>query len=85
MIDSYYIITFNSTHLAIATEQRLLSAGLAVRIIPVPTQVTADCGLALRFSVSDYAGIRPLMEDVPGIAFYSVHCEGRTKNIRPIP
>lgn len=85
MTDSYYIITFDSTHLAIATEQRLLSAGLAVRIIPVPTQVTADCGLALRFSISDYAGVRVLMEGISGIAFYSVECEGRTKNVRPIP
>lgn len=85
MTDAYDIITFSSTHLAIATEQRLLMAGLAVRIIPVPTQVTADCGLALRFSISDYAGIRTLMEGIPGIAFYSVQCEGRTKHVRPIP
>lgn len=84
MLDDYYIITFNSTHHAIASEQRLQSAGLAVRIIPVPTQVTADCGLALRFSAEDFPGIHSLMENIPGTTFYNVHCEGRKKTIYPV-
>lgn len=85
MSDDYSIITFNSTHHAIASEQRLQAAGMAVRIIPVPTQVTADCGLALRFSPGDTAAVRAMMKDVPGTAFYSVHCEGRKKTVVPIP
>ena len=85
MSDYYCIITFNSTHHAIASEQRLQSAGLAVRIIPVPTQVTADCGLALRFSPEDYPGVRSQIKGIPGIAFYSVRCEGRDKTVLPLP
>ncbi len=81
MTDHYGIITFNSTHHAIASEKRLIDAGYGVRIIPVPTQVTADCGLAIRFDLKDFQRIRPLLNAIDDTRWYEVSVAGRKKEV----
>ena len=82
MITEHYgIITFNSTHHAIASEKHLQNTGFSVRIIPVPTQVTADCGLAIRFDLDAYTYIVPQLQDMDDAKFYKVSVEGRTKKV----
>ena len=41
-----WIITFNSTADAMATEKRCKATGVPGRLIPVPTSITAGCGMA---------------------------------------
>ena len=84
MTDDYAIITFDNTHHAIASEQRLIALGFWVRIIPVPTQVTANCGLAVRFQPEEYGRIFPLLEDFSDTSYYTVHIEGRKKAVLPL-
>ena len=81
MTDHYGIITFNSTHHAIASEKHLLAAGFRVRIIPVPTQVTADCGLAIRFPLESFETIHPHLHDIDDARWYEVRVDGRKKEI----
>ena len=45
-MQDYYLITFESTHAAIATEKILKPAG--VSIMPVPRFISASCGIAVR-------------------------------------
>ena len=40
------VITFHTTTEAMAAEQTFLRLGLPGRLIPVPRQITAGCGLA---------------------------------------
>lgn len=40
------IVTFDATTQAMAAEQLLLAKGLPGRLIPVPREITAGCGLA---------------------------------------
>lgn len=42
------IFTFRSTHDAIAAERALAGAGLGARVLPLPAQIGAGCGLCLR-------------------------------------
>jgi len=44
----YYVITFNSMHDAIKAEK--LTANLGGAIIPAPSEISADCGFALRIN-----------------------------------
>ncbi len=44
----YYILAFTNTHDAIAAETA--THHLGARLIPLPAQIAAGCGLALRFS-----------------------------------
>jgi hypothetical protein len=41
------LLTFATSHAALAAERDLLEAGLAVELIPVPRQIHSDCGFAL--------------------------------------
>lgn len=47
------ILSFASTHAAMAAEDALRNAGLALQVVPVPAWVAADCGLALRLDSAD--------------------------------
>jgi hypothetical protein len=44
----WLLITFPTTASAMALEEAFQQAGLPGRLIPVPTSITADCGLAWR-------------------------------------
>lgn len=50
---SYYLLTFESTHAAMAAEQALLPR-LPVRVMPTLRQITASCGISLRVEEADY-------------------------------
>ena len=56
----HLLITFHTTAGAMAMEKRCRAAGLAGRLIPVPREITADCGLAWRGE----PGGRPRREEV---------------------
>ncbi|NLB91075.1 MAG: DUF3343 domain-containing protein [Clostridiales bacterium] len=42
------IITFSNTHFAISGEKALLTAEIPVRVMGLPAQIKAGCGLCLR-------------------------------------
>ena len=46
----WLIVTFYTTSAAMAAEKACGQAGLPGRIIPVPREITADCGLGWRTS-----------------------------------
>lgn len=50
----YQILTFSTTTAAIFMEKQCKEAGIPGRLIPVPRQITAGCGLAWRMTVEEY-------------------------------
>ena len=82
-METFCIIAFDSTHHAIACEKLLQDNGFKARIIPVPVQVTAGCGLAVRFEVADDKKIKPLTERFYPIYFYKVTKHGLQKTVEP--
>lgn len=44
----YLVITFHTTAAAMAMEKLCREQGLPGRLIPVPRELTADCGMAWR-------------------------------------
>ena len=58
--------------MVLKAEKMLKEAGLAgVRLVPVPSQVSSDCGVTVRFAAADAARaaelLRPLEDDLQGI------------------
>ena len=51
----WLIITFHTTAAAIAMEKLCRAKGLPGRLIPVPRELTADCGMAWRAGTEDRA------------------------------
>lgn len=56
MNQDFVIITFSSTHQAIHFEKRLISH-FAIEMIPTPREVSASCGLSLKFELEDLDAI----------------------------
>jgi hypothetical protein len=69
---AFGIATFHSTHSVLKAEKLLKQAGIdGVRLVPVPSQVSSDCGVTVRFAAADAARaaelLRPLEDDLQGI------------------
>lgn len=47
------VVLFHTTTSALRAEKILQKAGLKVKLIPTPRELSSDCGIALRFEFSD--------------------------------
>ena len=56
----WLIITFHTTAAAIAMEKLCRAKGLPGRLIPVPRELTADCGMAWRAEIDKRAALEAL-------------------------
>lgn len=60
---SYVVITFHTTAEAMALEKFCRDQQVPGRLIPVPRQLSAGCGLAWRMNEADYATFQETIED----------------------
>lgn len=51
----YQILTFHTTSAAMAMELYCKKHGISGRLIPVPRELSAGCGLAWRIEAEEYA------------------------------
>lgn len=51
---NYRILTFHTTTEAMAMEKRCEENGIPGRLIPIPGEISAGCGLAWRMVAEDY-------------------------------
>ena len=61
------IVAFYTTHDAMAFEDYCLSRGASGRLIPLPREISAGCGLAWSAPSGDMAGLAALLRSA-GIA-----------------
>jgi len=61
-MENRLIITFHTTAQAMAMEQVCKAAGADGRLIPVPTSITAGCGLAWSARPESEEALRALMD-----------------------
>ncbi|MDR2586980.1 MAG: DUF3343 domain-containing protein [Coriobacteriales bacterium] len=66
------VVVFASTSDAIAMESGCHAAGVAGRLIPVPTEIAADCGLAWCSPEAELPNIERVLAD-NGLGFTGVH------------
>lgn len=83
MIDRrhYGIIAFPTSQAAAAAEATVLAAGYLCRLIPMPEQISAGCGLVLQTRLEELAEIRSLLSkhNVSLDGFYEASFENRKK------
>lgn len=68
----YAVFLFESTQGAIKAERALFRAGLSVKLIPTPRQLSSDCGTALRCDWCDVDRATQALREAK-VAFASVH------------
>lgn len=61
--DETCVIILFSIHFVLKAEQLLKKASLAHDVIPVPRQISSDCGMALAFSCRDGALVVKLLSE----------------------
>ncbi len=70
--ESYAVILVYSTSHAMRIEKLLAEQGIACKMIPVPRQISSDCGVCIRILRADVAAARTSVDaaniQVQGIA-----------------
>lgn len=59
----YYVIAFDSTHYAIQGEKTLKDKDIDIKVIPTPREITASCGLSIRFNLEFYDQVKNILEE----------------------
>ena len=66
------VVTFDATAAAMAAEKYCLERGVPGRLIPVPREITAGCGLAWKAEVDQEEAVTAALE-ASGIPYSGVH------------
>ncbi len=61
-MDDYGVILFHTSSAAIQAEAYLSRAGLKVKLIPTPRELSSDCGISLRFAWKDVQDVETCVE-----------------------
>ncbi|MCT4633376.1 MAG: DUF3343 domain-containing protein [Firmicutes bacterium] len=61
----FYVIAFESTHVAIKTEKELMDK-IKIEMIPTPREISASCGISLKFSTED---LNEMLEIIQGLSY----------------
>ena len=64
--DTYYTLTFDSTHSAVAAE-KYLSGKISVSVMPTLRKITASCGISLRVETVDFQKLLELLHQNPQV------------------
>lgn len=62
---NFYVITFDSTHHAIKTEKHLKDR-FKIEMIPTPREISASCGLSIKFQEREFDGILDVLNHDEG-------------------
>ena len=66
------VVLFPSVSHCMRAESLLLGAGLRCKLIPVPRELSSDCGVALRFDRRDQRKVQGLLEEA-GLEYEGVY------------
>lgn len=61
-MSGYGVVLFYTTSAAMRAEKVATEAGLRVKLIPTPRQLSSDCGIALRFAWPDADDVRRCLD-----------------------
>lgn len=86
--ENFLIVAINSTNLVMQLEKKLLERGVAIRVIPLPTELSSSCGFSLRGELDDFSKILSLFKewnlDMDLVDFYSCEKKGLKKIFTPL-
>ena len=59
----YSVVLFHTNSAALRAEKTLLHEGIRMKLIPVPRQLSSDCGVAIRFDRNEEVRLRKILEE----------------------
>ena len=83
--ETFLLLVSNSTHFIIKLEKILQNSQLCCRIIPLPGEISAGCGLSIKCEVTDKDKINSLLsENKIEVEKYLVHKKGLKKTFEQV-
>lgn len=58
-----YVITFPSVYFVMKAEKILKKAGINVRLIPTPREISSDCGMAMEVQYQKVEEIKKMLKN----------------------
>ncbi|UNC91887.1 DUF3343 domain-containing protein [Candidatus Contubernalis alkaliaceticus] len=82
----YYVATFYSTNYALKCEKILKNSSVNIKLIPVPRQVSSNCGLAARMDMEALAAFFNLLKEgvIEVEDLFRVEKEGNNLKFTPL-
>ena len=62
-MNEMYIVSFNSPHHAIRLDKTLQEAGIRSTTLPTPREITASCGISIRFLYEDIEKVKNILTE----------------------
>ena len=62
-MNEMYIVSFNSTHHAIRLDKTLRESGIRATTLPTPREITASCGISIRFLYEDIESVKKILNE----------------------
>lgn len=83
--ETFLLLAADSTHFIIKLEKILQNSEICCRIIPLPGEISAGCGLSIKCDLEDREKIEALLEE-NGVVVnkYIVYKEGFKKTIEKL-
>lgn len=78
-MNEMYIVSFNSTHHAIRTDKLLGENNIKSTTLPTPREITASCGISIRFLQDDLSNVTSVLKD-NNIEFKGIYHIKRLEN-----
>jgi hypothetical protein len=75
------VLLLESIHQVIRAEKFLKEKGFPINLIPVPRQISSDCGVAIELPWEEKEKVKLKLEEghIPILGFYSRDPDGRFK------
>ncbi|MCC0784737.1 DUF3343 domain-containing protein [Clostridioides sp. ES-S-0108-01] len=78
-MNQMYIVSFNSTHHAIRSEKLFGKNSLKVMVLPTPREITASCGISIKFSFEDMEKIKNILVE-NNVDIKGIYCISKLEN-----
>ncbi len=80
--EDFCVIVFESTHDAIKTEKAIKKA-IDIELIPTPREITASCGLSVKFYIEDFDTIKQIVMELgtEHKRLFAFKTEGKTRGV----
>ena len=79
-----YVVIFFSIHYVLKAEQLLKAGGISLDVVPVPREISGDCGMAITFAPEKLVEVQGILA-AAGIAIARIFCKEAEGVFREIP
>jgi hypothetical protein len=78
--ETYYMICFDSSQRAIHMERKLAAEFAGLRLVPIPPEIRASCGLGIKVSMEQFSSLK---ERILEEQIFLVTREGSKRSVEP--